>query len=368
VTGGGAVADVELRSVTKAFGRVRAMDAVDLEVKKGEFLSLLGPSGSGKTTTLRVIAGLVEPSAGEVLIGGRVMTHVPVHRRNLAMVFQNYALFPHLSVLENVAFGLEMRRMSRSESARRVADALALVRLPGFEARYPHQLSGGQRQRVALARAIVVQPSVLLLDEPLGALDKKLRESMQVELKALQRTLGVTTVFVTHDQEEALTLSDRVAVMNEGRIEQLDTPVEVYERPRTRFVSDFIGVTNFLDGDVTPGDGDPVTVRTAKGLRVSVPAAALPRGRTRVTLSVRPEKITLQRERPAPGPNVARGVVENVVYLGTTTHCYVVTDEGERLTVFEQNRLTRGAAAAYAPGDVVFVQWPVESAQPVADA
>ena len=265
------MSDVELRGVTKTFGRVRAMDAVDLEVRKGEFLSLLGPSGSGKTTTLRVIAGLVEPTAGEVLIGGRVMTQVPVHRRNLAMVFQNYALFPHLSVFENVAFGLEMRRMSRTEVTRRVADALALVRLPGFEARYPQQLSGGQRQRVALARAIVVQPSVLLLDEPLGALDKKLRESMQVELKALQRTLGVTTIFVTHDQEEALTLSDRVAVMNDGRIEQLDTPVEVYERPRTRFVSDFIGVSNFLEGEVTHGDGPAVAVRTSQVRSVQVP-------------------------------------------------------------------------------------------------
>jgi spermidine/putrescine ABC transporter ATP-binding subunit len=362
------MSDVELRGVTKTFGRVRAMDAVDLEVRKGEFLSLLGPSGSGKTTTLRVIAGLVEPTAGEVLIGGRVMTQVPVNRRNLAMVFQNYALFPHLSVFENVAFGLEMRRMSRAEVVRRVADALALVRLPGFEARYPQQLSGGQRQRVALARAIVVQPSVLLLDEPLGALDKKLRESMQVELKALQRTLGVTTIFVTHDQEEALTLSDRVAVMNDGRIEQLDTPIEVYERPRTRFVSDFIGVSNFLEGEITQGDGHALAVRTAKGLRVGVPASAVPRDRTRITLSLRPEKIALHRDRPAEGPNVFRAVIENVVYLGTTTHAYVVTDEGERLTVYEQNRLAHGSAATYTPGDIVYVQWPPESARPVADA
>ncbi|MGH7318446.1 MAG: ABC transporter ATP-binding protein [Candidatus Rokuibacteriota bacterium] len=361
------MADVELRGVTKAFGRVRAMDQVDLEVQKGEFLSLLGPSGSGKTTTLRVIAGLVEPTAGTVLIGGRVVTHVPVHRRNLAMVFQNYALFPHLSVFENVAFGLEMRQVGRTDVARRVAEALALVRLPGFEARYPHQLSGGQRQRVALARAIVVQPSVLLLDEPLGALDKKLRESMQVELKALQRSLGITTIFVTHDQEEALTLSDRIAVMNDGRIEQLDSPLEVYERPRTRFVSDFIGVTNFLEGEVTRGDGHSVIVRTGKGLRIRVSDSAFPGDSPRATLSLRPEKITLQRDRPVGGENVFRAVVENVVYLGTTTHYYVVTDEGERLTAFEQNRLAQGSASRYTAGDIVYVDWRPESALPVSD-
>ncbi len=361
------MSDVELRRVTRTFGRVRAMDTVDLEVRKGEFLSLLGPSGSGKTTTLRVIAGLIEPTLGEVLIGGRVVTRVPVHRRNLAMVFQNYALFPHLSVFENVAFGLQMRQLPRHDVARRVDEALALVRLPGFEERYPNQLSGGQRQRVALARAIVVQPSVLLLDEPLGALDKKLRESMQVELKALQRSLGITTIFVTHDQEEALTLSDRIAVMNDGRIEQLDTPIEVYERPRTRFVSDFIGVTNFLEGEVTRGAGHAMIVRTAKGLRIRVADSALPGDPRRVTLSLRPEKITLRRDRPADGENVFRAVVENVVYLGTTTHYYVVTDEGERLTAFEQNRLAQESASRYTAGDVVYVDWRAESALPVSE-
>jgi putative spermidine/putrescine transport system ATP-binding protein/spermidine/putrescine transport system ATP-binding protein len=361
------MADVELRQVTKAYGRVRAMDAVDLEVRRGEFLSLLGPSGSGKTTTLRVIAGLVEPTSGEVLIGGRVMTRVPVHRRNLAMVFQSYALFPHLSVRENVAFGLEMRGRARVEVARRVAEALALVRLPGFEDRYPHQLSGGQRQRVALARAIVIEPAVLLLDEPLGALDKKLRESMQVELKALQRSLGITTVFVTHDQEEALTLSDRIAVMNDGRIEQLDTPLEVYERPRTRFVSDFIGVTNFLEGEVTRGDGGTAVLRTGRGLRVVVPEAALAAGRSALTLSLRPEKIALHRERPATSANVFRAVIDNAVYLGTTTHYYLVTDEGERLVAYEQNRLGPGSGLRHAPGETVWLDWPPDAALPVAD-
>ena len=360
--------DVELRQATKTYGRVRAIDAIDLEVRQGEFLALLGPSGSGKTTTLRVIAGLVEPTAGEVYISGRLVTHVPVFRRNLGMVFQNYALFPHLTVLENVAFGLEMRRITQAEIARRVREALALVRLPGFEPRYPHQLSGGQQQRVALARAIVVQPAVLLLDEPLGALDKKLRDNMQVELKGLQRELGITTVFVTHDQEEALTLSDRIAVMNNGRIEQLDTPIEIYERPRTRFVSEFIGVSNFLEGQGIAGEGGRALVRTAKGLQVSVPASALPGGPTGwVTLSVRPEKITLHPERPSEAHNVFRATVENVVYLGTNTHYYVRTDEGERLTVFEQNLLAHGAKLIYAAGDSVFIHWRPESTLPVAE-
>jgi putative spermidine/putrescine transport system ATP-binding protein/spermidine/putrescine transport system ATP-binding protein len=352
------VLDVELRSVSKAFGRVLAIDRIDLGVRKGEFLSLLGPSGSGKTTTLRVIAGLVEPSAGEVLIGGRVVTRVPVHRRNLGMVFQNYALFPHLTVLENVAFGLEMRGVSRAEIARRAGETLALVRLPGFEARYPHQLSGGQRQRVALARALVVEPSVLLLDEPLGALDKKLRESMQVELRVLQRSLGITTVFVTHDQEEALTLSDRIAVMNEGRIEQLDTPVELYERPRNRFVSEFIGASNFLEGEVAAEEGPLTCLRTAKGLMVWLPTAAVATGnRARVAVSVRPEKITLSLEPPAEGRNAFAATVENVVYLGTSTHYYVVTEAGERLTVYEQNVAAHGGKMLYAPGDRVHVGW-----------
>jgi putative spermidine/putrescine transport system ATP-binding protein len=362
------VPDVELRQVTRTFGRVIAMDRIELEVQKGEFLSILGPSGSGKTTTLRVIAGLVEPSSGEVLIGGRVVTRLPVYRRNLGMVFQNYALFPHLTVLENVAFGLEMRKVPRPEIARRVAQALGLVRLPGFEPRYLHQLSGGQRQRVALARALVVEPSVLLLDEPLGALDKKLRESMQVELRALQRSLGITTIFVTHDQEEALTLSDRIAVMSEGRIEQLDTPLELYERPRNRFVSEFIGASNFLEGERAGGAGDLVALRTARGLTVWLPAAglaAMPLGR--VTVSVRPEKITLSPETPATGRNVFRATVDSVVYLGTSTHYYVVTEEAERLIVYEQNVGVHGARMIYAAGDRVHVSWRPESTLPVID-
>jgi len=355
------VADVELRRVTKTFGRVRAMDAIDLEVQKGEFLSLLGPSGSGKTTTLRVIAGLVEPAAGDVLIGGRLVTHLPVYRRNLGMVFQNYALFPHLTVFENVAFGLEMRKLGTTETRRRVEEALALVRLPGFEARFPHQLSGGQRQRVALARAIVVRPTVLLLDEPLGALDKKLRESMQVELKVLQRSLGITTIFVTHDQEEALTLSDRIAVMNDGRVEQLDTPVEIYERPRTRFVSEFIGASNFLEGEADGATAALATVRTAAGLTVTVPAALVGPVGGRVTLSVRPEKITLHATPPLGTPNVFRATVENVVYLGTSTHYYVRTDAGERLVAYEQNVTVHGGHQLHRPGDAVYVHWGPES-------
>ncbi|MFS8067224.1 MAG: ABC transporter ATP-binding protein, partial [Byssovorax sp.] len=244
---------VELRKVTKRFGDVLVVNAVDLTVEKGEFLTFLGPSGCGKTTTLRMIGGFERPSSGEVLLGGKDVSDLPPYERDVNTVFQSYALFPHMSVAENVAYGLEQKKLPRAEIQRKVKEVLAMVQMETFAARKPREMSGGQQQRVAVARAIVNNPSVVLLDEPLGALDLKLRKEMQVELKQLQRRLGMTFIYVTHDQEEALTMSDRIAVMKAGQIEQLAPPVEIYNRPRTRFVADFIGDTNLLSGTVVDG-------------------------------------------------------------------------------------------------------------------
>src|SRR5688500_5497141 len=271
---------IELRDVSKYFGQVPAVNGISLDVRQGEFLTLLGPSGCGKTTTLRMIGGFELPSSGEILIEGEAMGDRPPYRRPVNTVFQNYALFPHMSVGQNVSYGLERAGVPKPERQRRVAEALAMVRLPHVENRKPAELSGGQQQRVALARALVNRPAVLLLDEPLGALDLKLRKAMQLELKQLNREVGATFVYVTHDQEEALTMSDRIAVMNEGRILQLGTPGEIYERPRNRFVADFIGQTNFLTGNVTGVESGILTVDIAGiGLaRGTAPAGSNPSG------------------------------------------------------------------------------------------
>ena len=313
-------AAIKLDQVTKTFdGRVVAVDEVTLDVAAGEFFSLLGPSGCGKTTSLRMIAGFEHPDSGRVHVGGRDITDLPVHRRDMGMVFQSYALFPHRTVAENVAFGLRMREVPKPEIVRRVAAALAQVALTGLEERKPGQLSGGQQQRVALARALVVEPPVLLCDEPLGALDRKLRQQMQFELKELQKRLGVTLVFVTHDQEEALAMSDRIAVMNKGKVEQVGSPTEIYERPRTRFVADFIGEINILE------------------------AGGLPR-------ALRPEKIRLVA---SSGARVA-GKVETANYLGGSTLLRVRAEDGRSMLVRETHA---GERASRSPGDSVGLAW-----------
>lgn len=334
------VSSVELRRVRKLYGDVVAVDGVSLAVAPGEFVTLLGPSGCGKTTTLRMIGGFELPSAGEVLIQGESMGTRPPNRRPVNTVFQNYALFPHLTVGKNIAYGLEMARVPREERKRRVGQALEMVRLPHVEGRRPSELSGGQQQRVALARALVNRPAVLLLDEPLGALDLKLRKAMQLELKGLNKEIGATFIYVTHDQEEALTMSDRIAVMNEGRILQIGVPEEIYERPRSRFVADFIGQTNFLDGTVVGQTGEfaeikltsdsGVWARIPDGLDL-VPGAA-------ATVAVRPEKVRFVSEgEQTGGSNILDGRVVEVIYLGTHSQFVVALPGGGRLTVHRQN-------------------------------
>jgi spermidine/putrescine transport system ATP-binding protein len=332
---------IELREVSKFFGQVPAVNGISLDVRQGEFLTLLGPSGCGKTTTLRMIGGFELPSSGEILIEGEAMGDRPPYRRPVNTVFQNYALFPHMSVGQNVSYGLEMAGVPKPERQRRVAEALAMVRLPHVENRKPAELSGGQQQRVALARALVNRPAVLLLDEPLGALDLKLRKAMQLELKQLNREVGATFVYVTHDQEEALTMSDRIAVMNEGRILQLGTPGDIYERPRTRFVADFIGQTNFLDVEVVGSDGTTTEVELPGSgpLRARMPDGLQPQGR--MTLAVRPEKIALLADLPGseiPGWDRLTGRLEEIIYVGTFTHYLLRLPGGQVVAVHRQNR------------------------------
>jgi putative spermidine/putrescine transport system ATP-binding protein len=314
-------AAVSARGLTKHFGDVHAVDELDLDILDGEFFSMLGPSGSGKTTVLRLIAGFESPTAGRVLLGDDDVTDLPPHRRDVNTVFQDYAIFPHMDVLTNVEYGLRVKKVERKERRRRAEEALAAVRLEGYGARRPNQLSGGQRQRVALARALVNRPNVLLLDEPLGALDLKLRREMQLELKQIQRDVGVTFVFVTHDQEEALSMSDRVAVFNEGKVEQVATPVELYERPASPFVAGFVGTSNRISGAAARAiigvDGE-FAVRPEK-LRVAAPDAVLDSDEV-----------------------ATRGRVREVVYLGPSTHAIVELDAGPRLTVSRPNS---GAAA-----------------------
>jgi putative spermidine/putrescine transport system ATP-binding protein len=332
-----AVAAVTLRGLSKRFGTVDAVAGVDLEIADGEFFALLGPSGSGKTTILRIIAGFEQPTAGTVWLGGRDVTRDAPFDRDVNTVFQDYALFPHMTVAQNVAYGLRVKGVRRTERVRRAAEALSMVRLDGFGARKPSQLSGGQRQRVALARALVNRPRVLLLDEPLGALDRKLRQDMQIELKRIQREVGITFVCVTHDQEEALTMSDRIAVLRDGRIEQVGSPADVYERPTSAFVAGFVGTSNLLTGDVA------VAVLGRAG-----------------TFSIRPEKITLSMldsAEPIPDGISAAGRIVEVVYAGATTRFVVDLDAGTRLVALQQNQQTSSADVAGLRDRPVRLSW-----------
>jgi spermidine/putrescine transport system ATP-binding protein len=340
---------VALQNVWKRFPgpageAVTAVKDVSLQILDGEFFALLGPSGCGKTTSLRMIAGFELPTEGEVYIHGRAMGRTPPYQRPVNTVFQSYALFPHMTIGENVAFGLQMKKVNKTEIEKRVKEALEMVRLPGYERRKPKQLSGGQQQRVALARALVNRPEVLLLDEPLGALDLKLRKEMQIELKKLQREVGITFVFVTHDQEEALTMSDRIAVMSQGVALQVGDANEIYEHPNCKFVADFIGETNFLDGKVAEKEGGKVKVTLPGGDSIwAVAPQPVERG-ANVSVTVRPEKMQIRRglgSEAAPASNTAtntlQGHVTNIVYIGTDTHYGVTLPSGQELRVREQN-------------------------------
>ncbi len=355
-------ADVRLDHVTKRFGDVVAVDDLSLDIPPGQFFSMLGPSGCGKTTTLRMIGGFEEVTEGKVYLGDADVTELPPFKRATNTVFQSYALFPHLSVFENIAFGLRRRGTPTNEIRHQVAFMLKLVELPGYEERRPSQLSGGQQQRIALARALVNNPQVLLLDEPLGALDLKLRKQMQIELKRIQSEIGITFIFVTHDQEEAMTMSDRIAVMRNGRIEQLGTPEELYERPATDFVAGFLGVSNLLDAEVA-GRGDPFAdVRLADGTILRAPSSAL-NGETRVRLGVRPEKLRVLAvdEGGAQGfdgqSNAIEGTVLDASYIGVSTQYLVETPDGHKLTVYAQNLETGGASEVLADGQRVRLTW-----------
>lgn len=342
---------IELRSVTKRFGDFEAVKGVDLAVRTGEFLTLLGPSGCGKTTLLRIMAGFETPDEGSVWLGGEDISLVPPYRRPVNQVFQSYALFPHMTVRDNIAFGLRMQRVSRTESSSRVAEVMEMVSLVGLEDRRPHQLSGGQRQRVALARAIVCRPKVLLLDEPLSALDAKLRLAMQVELKRLQRRLGLTFVFVTHDQEEALTMSDRIAIVHQGRIEQMGSPTEIYHQPRTAFAADFVGMGNLLDAEVIAIDSEHARVRVSGGLEWLIDAEELPPGARTARVSVRPEKIFISKQ-PVDAEAVFTARVEEEIFKGPMDELWLRTPQGLRLTALVANESTM--LEAIHEGDEVF--------------
>jgi spermidine/putrescine transport system ATP-binding protein len=356
---------LRLADLSKRFGEVAALDHISLDIAGGEFLTVLGASGSGKTTTLRLIAGFEPPTTGQILMDGADIAPLPPYRRDVNTVFQQYALFPHFTVRENVGYGLRMRHVPRAEIERRVTDVLALVQLGDLGARKPRQLSGGQQQRVALARALVNRPRLLLLDEPLGALDLKLRRAMQLELKHLQTRVGITFVYVTHDQEEALTMSDRIALMRNGRIEQLGTPDEIYHRPKTRYVADFIGDTNLLRGKVLASAGREITLQLGGAvLRAPLGAGgALPAGAD-AWLSVRPERLSVG---PRTGTGAAagdeavargkalEGVVADLVFVGAGTKVYVALPDGTRVMAH------RPADDPLAPGAPVTVGWPVEA-------
>jgi spermidine/putrescine ABC transporter ATP-binding subunit len=354
----GAGAAVALARVYKRFGAVTAVDALDLAIEPGEFITLLGPSGSGKTTTLMMIAGFDHPTSGEIYVDGRPIVAVPPYRRDIGMVFQSYALFPHMTVAENAGFALKQRGAAKAEIAAEVGRALDIVRLRGYEARYPRQLSGGQQQRVALARAIIFKPRVLLMDEPLSALDKQLREGLQLEIKRLHRQLGITFIYVTHDQREALIMSDRIAVMNEGRVEQVGSPTALYDRPANRFVAGFVGESNFLHGDVVAVDSRQVAVRLGQAIVTAV-AAIAPAPGAPVVLAVRPEKLGFAPDGASSRSdalNALDAVVRDVTFVGEMYRYVVEAAAGTTIVMKQQHR----AVAPRAPGERVVIEWQVQ--------
>ena len=350
--------DVRLVDVVKRFGDSNAVDHISLDVKDGEFFSLLGPSGCGKTTTLRMIGGFEQPTSGLIELQGQDVTWLPSYKRNVNTVFQSYALFPHLTIEENVAFGLRRKKVKDAEVKSRVTEMLKLVELPGFERRKPNQISGGQAQRVALARALINRPAVLLLDEPLGALDLKLRKQMQVELKRIQREVGITFIYVTHDQEEAMTMSDRIAVMNRGQYEQLGDPESLYERPQTRFVAGFLGVSNLLAGIVDGSADSYALVKLADDTRLRVPPGLID-GKTEIEVGIRPEKIRMNGTDDAipAAANQLDGVVSDVSYVGVSTQYIVASKSGIPMTVYEQNVERTNHGSLYHQGDHVRLSW-----------
>ncbi len=369
VIGSGAP-DVEILEVTKRFGAVTAVDAMSLSIERGEFYSFLGPSGCGKTTTLRMIAGFEQPTSGEILLAGQPIAGVPPYRRNVNTVFQHYALFPHMNVAQNVGYGLRQKKVGRDEERRRVTETLGLVRLSGYEERRTWEMSGGQQQRVALARALINHPTVLLLDEPLGALDLKLRKEMQLELKALQQKVGITFVYVTHDQEEALTMSDVIVVMRDGRIQQQGSPEELYERPVNRFTANFIGVSNPIDGRLAAFD---LATRRAKveadsGLvlrGVVTDPAARPSIGDRVTVAVRPERFRVEpanaEATEADGWTSVPGRIRQGTYLGDQTEYRIETELAGELIARRQNAFGAASGQGVGPGDPVVVRWHEEA-------
>jgi spermidine/putrescine ABC transporter ATP-binding subunit len=364
---------VELVGVSKSFGETKAVDRVSFEIRPGEFFSLLGPSGCGKTTTLRLLAGFEEPDqdGGEVRILGQPMNNRRPYERNVSMVFQNYALFPHLNVEKNVGFGLEQRKVAKPEISRRVRESLQMVRLDPdvFARRLPAQLSGGQRQRVALARALILEAPILLLDEPLGAIDLKLRKEMQIELRALNKELGITFVYVTHDQEEALTMSDRIAVMDHARIAQIGTPAEIYENPRTSFVARFIGESNFFEGKVAAKSGSLWEVVDSDGGRFRVPDQRGLEVGANVRVAVRPEWMELSRaDQPPADRNTVAGSVREIFYLGETMHVVVTLAKGTDVIVALRNEGQLIKPLEWKSGDSVLVRWRPEDCQVLEDA
>ena len=354
--------EVVLVDLVKRFADVTAVGGINLDMPPGEFFSLLGPSGCGKTTTLRCIAGFERPDEGQILLDGVDMAQTPPHKRNVNTVFQNYALFPHLTVADNVGFGLRYKDVSKTDAKKKISDALALVRLEGYEKRRPSQLSGGQQQRVALARALILNPAVLLLDEPLGALDAKLRKALQIELKSLQQEVGITFIYVTHDQEEALTMSDRLAVMSNGRVEQVGTPSEVYEEPATAYVADFLGVSNLMDARSVGGEADGRgRVRLGEFDLVATKGDVDVRGDVKIT--IRPERVRLEAHGTS-GENRIPGMIERVVYVGSTLQVIVHLAPGQTLQAWMQNE---GEGIPFEQGTPITVHFPTDALRVLLD-